>query len=134
MATLKIREVITGTNTTTDGGTAKTIATFDVSTAGPGGTPLLNCSIFITARCSGYNSVDNTAAGEWIGGCFKVVNGTLSQVGSTNHAITMIKDTGGAPNSDLSNALSQIIYFVTGVAGKTIDWFGGMEVFVYQPT
>ena len=134
MVTLKIREVRTGSVITTDGVTAQVIASFNTATGGPNGTPLENCSIFITARCSGFCDTDNTAAGEWIGACFKVTDGTLQQVGGTNHAIAMIKDTGGAPNSDCGNALSSIIYFVTGVAGKTIEWFGGMEIYICQPT
>lgn len=134
MVTLKIREVKTGTNTTTDAGTQQALATFDVSTAGPGGTALNNCSIFVTARCSGFDTAGGNAAGEWVGAEFKVKTGTLSQVGTTNHAIAMIKDTGGAPNSDFSVAGSVITYFVTGVAATTIDWFGGMEIFIYQPT
>lgn len=133
MALLKIREVKTGTNTTTDAGTPQPLATFDTATAGPGGTPLNNCSIFITARCSGFNTAGGTAAGEWVAAEFKVVSGTLSQVSTTNHAVAMIKDTGGAPNSDFSVATTVITYFVTGVAATTIDWFGGMEIFIFQP-
>ncbi len=133
MALLKLRDVRTGTGITTDAGTQIAIATFDVSTAGPGGTALTNASIFITARCSGFETTGGTAAGEWIGAAFKVVSSALTQVGSANHAITMIKDTGGAPNSDFSVAGSVITYYVTGVAATTINWFGGMEVFINQP-
>ena len=133
MALLKLREVRTGTNTTTDAGTEQPLATLNITTAGPGGTPIDNCSIFVTARCSGFNTAGGTAAGEWVGAEFKVVSGTLSQVGTTNHAIAMIKDTGGAPNSDFTVTGNVITYFVTGVAATTIDWFGGMEIFIFQP-
>jgi len=134
MTTLKLREVRTGSGQTTDGSTQIPLATYNITTGGPGNTALTNCSIFITARCSGFNTGGSTAAGEWIGGCFKVVGGTLSQVSTSTHAIAMIKDTGGAPNSDFSVAGNIITYFVTGVVGQTIDWFGGMEIFVSQPT
>jgi hypothetical protein len=46
----------------------------------------------------------------------------------------MRKDTGGAPNSDFSVAGTVITYYVTGVVANTIDWFGGMEIFINQPT
>lgn len=135
MTTLKLREVRTGSGTSTDGSTKIALATFDIATGGPGGTALVNCSIFVTARCSGH-ATDDTAAGEWIGGCFKVVAGTLSQVSTSTHAIAMLKDTGGAPNSDFDVTIpaNVITYYVTGVVGKTIDWFGGMEIYVNQPT
>jgi len=133
MAKTTLREIKDGYGTTTDAGTQIALATFNVSTGGPGGTALDNCSIFITARCVGFCTTGATAGGEFIGGQFKVTSGTLAQVGVSSHAITMIKDTGGSPTSDFSVAGSTITYYVTGVAATTIDWFGLMDVFIYRP-
>jgi hypothetical protein len=134
MATQKVRESRAGTGQTTDATTHVALATFDVSTGGPGGVALNNCSIFITARCSGSTASGATAAGEFIGGCFKVNSGTLSQVGATDQAVPMIQDTGGTPVSDFSVSGNVITYYVTGVAATTINWFGAMDIVVYQPT
>ena len=134
MATQKVRESRAGTGQTTDAVTQIALATFDVSTGAPGGVALNNCSIFITARCTGSTASGANGLGEFVGACFKINSGTLSQVGSTTHAIAMIKDTGGAPNSDFSVSGNVITYFVTGVAATTINWFGTMDIVVYQPT
>lgn len=134
MATLKLRESKAGTGQTTDAVTPIALATFDVSTGGPGGTALNNYSIFITAKCSGSTASGATAAGEFIGGCFKINSGTLSQVSTSDQAVPMIQDTGGTPASDFSVSGNVITYFVTGVAATTIDWLGAMDILVYQPT
>ncbi len=133
MAIVKISEKRAGVGTTTDASTQIALATFDTSTAGPGGVALDNCSIFITGSCTGFNTGGGTGAGEFLGAEFKIVSGTLTQVSTSTHAIAMIKDTGGAPNSEFSVAGSIITYYVTGVAATTIDWFGQIDILVYQP-
>lgn len=133
MAIVKLREVRTGSGNTTDAVTPVNLATFSITTGGPGGTALDECSIFVTARCSGFVATGGNAAGEWVGAAFKVVGGVLSQVGAIDRAIPMIKDTGGTPTSDFTVAGNSINFYVTGVAATTINWFGEMEVFVNRP-
>lgn len=136
MATLKIRESKSGIVTTTDAATQMALVNFDVSTGGPGGTALDNCTIFITARASGYVTGAGTGVGEFDAAAFKVVAGTLSQIGATAHTINPIKDTGGSPAGDFSVSLvsaTTITYYVQGVAATTIDWYGNMDIFIYKP-
>lgn len=133
MVLLKIKEYKAGTTTTTDAATQQPLCTFNVSTAGPNGTALDNCSIFIIGRCTGYVTGAGTAVGAFDGAQFKVVSGTLSQVGASAHIVPPIKDTGGSPSADFSVAGSVITYFVTGVAATTIEWSGDIEILVYRP-
>lgn len=133
MAILKINEKKAGTATTTDAATQQAVATFDVSTAGPNGTALDECSIFIVGKCTGFVPAAGTSVGAFDGAQFKVVAGTLSQVGASAHTIPPIKDTGGSPAADFSVAGSVITYFVTGVAATTIDWVGTIDILVYRP-
>ena len=131
--TLKLRDLRSGTTTTTDAVTQTPLCTFDTSTAGPGGTALNNCSIFITARCSLYDAADGQAGGEMIGAVFKVASTVMSKVGATTTIDAMTKDTGGAPNCDFSTSGTVITFYVTGVAATTIAWFGTMDIVVNQP-
>jgi len=134
MVLIKFRESKSGTTTTTDAVTQQPLATFNTATAGPNGTALDNCSIFITARAAGYVTAGGTGVGEFDAAAFKVVSGTLSQIGATAHTIPTIKDTGGSPQGDFSVSGTTITYFVTGVAATTIEWFGNMDILIYQPT
>lgn len=134
MARTLIREVKDGYTTTTDAVTQTPLVTFDTSTAGPNGTALNNCSIFIVARCSLYDAADGQAGGEMIGGVFKVVSTVMSKVGATTAIDAMTKDTGGAPNCDFSTSGTVITFYVTGVAATTINWFGYMDITINQPT
>lgn len=134
MAKTLIREIKDGYAITTDAVTATPIATFDISTGGPGGVALNNCAIFITARCALYDLADGQGGGEMIGAVFKVVSGTLSKIGATTTIDGMTKDTGGAPNCDLPAPSGTVITFsATGVAATTLYWFGVMDITVIQP-
>lgn len=132
MATQTFYEVKDGLAQTTDGATQVPIVTFDVTTGGPGGTALTDCSIFIQGDASGF-STTATAAGGRVSALFKVTSGTLSQVGATNNTVPVIKDTGGAPQNGFSTSGSVITYYVLGANGVTINWFGKMYMTIYQP-
>lgn len=134
MAKTLIREIKDGYAITTDAATVTPLATYDISTAGPGGTALNNCTIFVVARCALYDLADGQGGAEMIGAVFKVVSGTLSRIGSPTTIDGMTKDTGGAPNCDLPIPSGTVITFsATGVAATTIYWFGSMEIHVIQP-
>lgn len=134
MATQTIREIKNGTGITTDNTTHISLATFDISTGGPGGVALNNCSIFIYGRNVGMDTTNNQVAGEMIAGQFKVVSGTLSKVGSTAQVTAMIDDLPANPGADFSTSGTVITMYVTGVTGRTIQWYGTMDIVVYQPT
>lgn len=131
MATQTFYEIRDGYVQTTDA-TPTAIVTFDVTTGGPGGTALTDCSIFIQGDVAGF-STSATAAGGRSSALFKVTSGTLAKVGATVTNVAMIKDTGGGPNDDFSASGSTITYSVTGVNAVTINWFGRMFMTIYQP-
>lgn len=134
MATVTLYEIRDGVATTTDATTHGSMATFNISTGGPGGTALNNCAIFIVGDCAGYDTTNNTAGGEQVAALFKVVSGTLTQVASTDHITAMIDDITTAPNSDFEiTGGNTISYYATGAAGETIQWFGRLSITIYQP-
>lgn len=133
MATLKLRESKAGTGTTTST-TEVTIVSFDVTTGGPGGTALNDCTIFIVARLAGFVPAGGTGVGTFDGAAFKVVSGTLTQIGASAQTIPPIKDTGGSPAGVLVAVGNIINYNAAGVAATTIEWYGNMDIFVYSPT
>lgn len=132
MATLKLRDSKSGTGTTTSA-SAVTIVTFDVTTGGPGGTALDNCTIFIVGRLAGHVPAGGTGVGTFDGAAFKVVSGTLSRIGASAQTIPPIKDTGGSPSGELLAVGNIINYDATGVAATTIEWYGNMDIFVHRP-
>lgn len=132
MATQTFYEIRDGYVQTTDGTTQMAVATFDVSTGGPGGTALTDCSIFVQGDTTGF-STSATAAGGRSSALFKVTSGTLAKVGATVTNVAMIKDTGGGPNDDFSVSGSTITYYVVGVNAVTINWFGRLFMTIYQP-
>lgn len=134
MATVTSYEVVDGFATTTDGTTQVALCTFDVSTGGPGGSALTNCALYIEGRMAGFDTTSNTAGGEHIGGTFKVVAGTLSQVSTTDHINgAMIEDMPGTPSSGFSVSGSTITLFVIGATAETVKWFGRMFIVIHQP-
>lgn len=133
MATLKLRDSKAGTSTTTDAATQVPIVTFDIATGGPGGTALDNCTIFVIGRLAGYVTSGGTGVGTFDAAAFKVVSGTLSQIGASAHTVPPIKDTGGSPAGDYSVSGTVITYYATGVAATTIEWYGNMDIFIYRP-
>ena len=133
MAVRTLYEIKNGTAQTTDGTTQTPVATYDISTGAPGGTALNNCTVLISARIAGYDTTNNVAAGELIAGCFKVVSGTLSQVGTTSTIINMLDDMTSNPNTGFSVSGTVITHWVTGVNAKTVQWYGRIEITVYQP-
>lgn len=134
MATVTGYEVVDGFATTTDGTTQVPLCTFNVSTGGPGGTALTNCAMYVEGRMAGFDTTSNTAGGEHINGTFKVVAGTLSQSGSTDHINGgMIEDMPGTPSSGFSVSGSTITMYVIGSTGETSKWFGRMFIVIHQP-
>lgn len=133
MAKTLVREIKDGYAISTDATTHAVMATFDISTGGPGGVALNNCTIFVTARCALYDLADGQGGGELIGGVFKVVSGTLSQIGTTTTIDAMTKDTGGAPNCAFEVPANVLTFYGTGVAATTVFWFGTMDITVIQP-
>ena len=135
MATVTSYEVVDGFTTTTDGTTQVPLCTFNTATGGPGGTTLNNCAMYIEGRCAAYDTTTPSGGGEHIGGAFKVVTGTLTQCGSTDHINgSMIEDMPGTPATGFSVSGTTITFFVTGTNGETIKWFGRMFIVVHQPT
>ena len=133
MAKQQIWHIKDGYCTTTDAVTETAICTFDISTGASGGGALNNCTIFIEARTSGFNTTANTGGGESIAAAFKVVAGTLSQIGTTVHVTAMIEDMAGAPNTGFSISGNVITHWATGSAAATVGWFGRMFLTIYQP-
>lgn len=133
MAKQQLWHIKDGYCTTTDSATAVAISTFDISTGAPGGGALNNCSIFIEGRTSGFNTTASTGGGESIAGVFKVVSGTLSQVGTTTHVTGMIDDMTGTPNTGFSISGTVITHWAEGGAAQTVEWFGRMFLTIYQP-
>lgn len=127
-----IFEIKTGT-TQTVGATNSTAVSFDISTGAPGGVALNNCTILAYANSTGFDTTSNDAGGERIAGVFKVVSGTLTQVGTTSHVIAMIDDIPGAPNTDFVVSGSVINVQMQGTSGETIEWFSRLELCIYQP-
>lgn len=135
MTTVTLYEVVDGVTTTTDAVTQTSLCTFNTATGGPGGTALDNCAMYIEGRVTAYDTTTPSGGGEHIGGAFKVVTGTLTQCGATDHINgTMIEDMPGTPATGFSVSGTTITLFVTGSAGETIKWFGRMFVVLYQPT
>lgn len=133
MVRRKITAIIDGYATTTDNSTHVPLATFDTSTGAPGGAALDNCAIYIEARVAGFNTTGNTAGSKSIAGLFKVVSGTMSQVPSTDVVAPIIDDMTGTPTIDFSTSGTVITFFVEGGASETTEWFGTMNLTIYQP-
>lgn len=133
MAKQQLWHIKDGYCTTTDAVTQVAICNFDTSTGASGGGALNNCTIFIEGRTSGFNTTGNTGGGESIAGVFKIVAGTLSQIGATTHVTGMIEDMTGAPNTGFSVAGTVITHWATGSAAQTVEWFGRMFLTIYQP-
>lgn len=134
MATVELYEIKDGTAITTDSTTHVPLAVFNVSTGAPGGGALNNCSIFVRADCSGYDTTSNAAAGEHVAALFKVVAGVLTQVGATVHITSMIDDVPATPNTEFEiTGGNTISYYAIGSTGETIQWFGRLFLTIYQP-
>lgn len=132
MATRTLYHIVDGTVTTTDNATQQPLATFDISTGAPGGGALNNCSLFVFSNATAYDTTSNTSAGSRQAALFKVVGGTLTQVGATNNVVNMIRDMTAAA-SGFSVSGTTITFWVTGTNAETAVWFGRMEINIHQP-
>lgn len=134
MAIQQFYHLIDGTAVTTDGTTQVAMATFNVNTAAPGGGAFNNCTIFAHGVSSGFDSGSGFGGGEHVAAVFRVVSGTLTQIGTTQHVIAMINDWSPSANTGFSVAGSTITYWVVGSATHTINWLGRIDFTLYQPT
>lgn len=132
MAIRTITDFKNGTANTVNNSTQVPLVTFDTSVSAPGGTALNNCTIFITAQAAGFDTTNTKSAGEMVAGVFKVVAGTLTQVGATSTIVNVIDDTTGTPSIGFSVSGTVITFWVVGVAAA-MTWFGTADYLIYQP-
>lgn len=134
MATRTTYEIKNGNAVTTDAGTQTPVVTFDLSTAAPGGGAFNNCTIFVNGNAVGWDAVNGHSCGERVAAQFQIAAGVLTQVSTTAHVTGMISSISGAPNSSFSVSGTTITYYVTGSGSITINWWGRIDLTIYQPT
>jgi hypothetical protein len=132
MANQQLYHIVDAAVQTINGSAQVSAVTFDVSTSAPGGGALNNCSIFVNGTATGLNSGASKASGERVAALFKVVSGTLSQSGSTQHVTGMISDETPACNTGFSVSGNVITYWITGSSGSTINWLARIDFTIYQ--
>ncbi len=76
--------------------------------------------ISIDAIITGGNTTDNTANTYFIKGSFKNISGTVVQI-AVDDSLNFVED---STDAQLTTSGANIIVQVTGLAAKTISWFG----------
>ncbi len=133
MANQQLYHIQDGTGQTTDGTTQVVMVSLNTATAAPGGGALNNCSIFVNGTGVGFNSGSGKGSGERVAALFKIVAGTLTQVGTTDHVTGMLSDeAGGNPNTGFSISGTTIQYWIIGSTGATINWLARIDFTIYQ--
>ncbi len=86
-----------------------------------------NCIVYARGILIGRSSTDELIVHE-ISTAFKIVSGTVTQIGTQNlHMATM--GNGGISSSSFISTASNVINFrVDGVSGKTINWTGWLTI------
>lgn len=133
-----IIDKIISENDTTDGVTPVTIATYDISTAKPGGGTLTNCTVQATATMVGISPIDDTGASDQLISLFSIDgDGYLFQAvsGSSRGIMSNIPTPSDAPFGQFEDpgGISSLITFdIVGITGTTINWYVILDIIIIQ--
>ncbi len=90
-----------------------------------------NCIVHVRAFLFG-KSTGNEGAVHNISASFKVLSGTVTQLGVQALHMSPMHDAAIATSCFLSTASNAINLRVDGVSGKTIDWTGWLEIYTSE--
>lgn len=133
----KIIHWITG-SVQTVGAVTATVASFDLAdaAANPDGLVSNNCGIRVEGNIQGHDSVSNDTGGKTIARGFKRIAGTVTATDAASLAIVTNTLPGQLATAtfdcDFSGTVLRLR--VTGVVGRTINWFGDMVIRIFDPS
>lgn len=122
----------------TVGAIAVTVASFDLAdaAASPDSQASNGCGIRVEANVQGHDAGSNDTGGKTLARGFKRIAGTVTATDAAVLAVVTNTLPGNLATAtfDVDFSGSIIRLRATGVAGRTIDWFGDMVIRIFNPT
>jgi hypothetical protein len=130
---MKFTHFFDGYGQTTDGSTPVVIGTLDMTTAGPGGTAINDCLIFLEATLLGSDIADGYSGAYVIQTLFQYYSGTLTKVGNETTIYTWQGNFIGSGYAQMAVNNDTIEINMTGPGTYNVDWYLRAEAIIYQP-
>lgn len=121
----------------TVGAVTVTVASFDLASAATAPDNLVsdNCGIRIEANIQGHDAGSNDTGGKTLARGFKRIAGTVSATDAAAIAVVTNTLPGNLATAtfDIDFSGTVIRLRATGVAARTIDWFGDIVIRIFNP-